>query len=261
MPTAHRFPGKRLYTWYRALIENLQQTAKLVPFLKTLDEGSRSTSFKQAKRIHGLPIHIIRKDSQDTYDIILRICQVCAVNSVYTPVQRVAILDYAPRESREELYTAIKGPFGTTKNLHSFPEIDVTERFPEDWAASAGLCTGGNSALLAFRVPQHDFWGGSGDLELLTVDGSSLDGVVAVEEVKATRTHFTAASTFLAFSRQYRKTSSPCRQKCGVEVLAYRTAYGDAAMSENTIQQHPMVIRHRVKTAPKYHANLRSSAR
>lgn len=88
--------------------------------------------------------------------------------------------------SRYELYTAIKGPFGTTKNLHPFPEIDVTERFPEMWAASdpAGLCTGDNSALLAFRAPRHDFWGGSGDLELLTIDGSLLDGDIAVEEVK-----------------------------------------------------------------------------
>lgn len=87
---------------------------------------------------------------------------------------------------RYELYTAIKGPFGTTKNLHPFPEIDVTERFPDDWEASApaGLCTGDNSALLEFRAPRHDFWGGSGDLELLTVDGSLLDGVIAVEEVK-----------------------------------------------------------------------------
>lgn len=86
--------------------------------------------------------------------------------------------------SRYELYTAIKGPFGTTKNLHPFPEIDVTERFPDDWAASAGLCTGGNSALLKFRAPRHDFWGGSGDLELLTADGSLLSGSIAVEEVK-----------------------------------------------------------------------------
>eukprot|EP00752_Nemacystus_decipiens_P003960 g3626.t1 len=82
-----------------------------------------------------------------------------------------------------ELYTAIKGPFGTTKNLHPFPEIDVSERFPDDWASSAGLCTGDNSALLEFRAPRHDFWGGSGDLELLTVDGSLLDGVITVEEV------------------------------------------------------------------------------
>ncbi len=94
-------------------------------------------------------------------------------------------MPYPPKMYREELYTAIKGPFGTTKNLHPFPEIDVTERFPDDWAASAGLCTGDNSALLAFRAPQHDFWGGSGDLELLTVDGSSLGGSITIEEVKA----------------------------------------------------------------------------
>lgn len=86
--------------------------------------------------------------------------------------------------SRYDLYTAIKGPFGTTTNLHPFPEIDVTERFPDDWAASAGLCTGDNSALLEFRAPRHDFWGGSGDLELLAVDGSLLNGVITVEEVK-----------------------------------------------------------------------------
>lgn len=87
---------------------------------------------------------------------------------------------------RFELYTAIKGPFGTTKNLHPFPEIDVNERFSTEWSASApaGLCTGNNSALLAFRTPRHDFWGGSGDLELLTVDDSLLDGQVTVEEVQ-----------------------------------------------------------------------------
>ncbi|CAM9102436.1 unnamed protein product [Scytosiphon promiscuus] len=84
-----------------------------------------------------------------------------------------------------ELYIAIKGPFGTTKNLHPFPEIDVTERFPADWAASypAGLCTGNNSALLALRTPRHDYWGGSGDLEMLTVDESLLEGDVTIEEV------------------------------------------------------------------------------
>ncbi|CAM9763265.1 unnamed protein product [Pylaiella littoralis] len=84
-----------------------------------------------------------------------------------------------------ELYVAVKGPFGTTKNLHPLPEIDVSQRFPTQWEASspAGLCTGNNSALLAFRVPRHDYWGGSGDLELLTIDASSLDGDVTVEEV------------------------------------------------------------------------------
>lgn len=86
---------------------------------------------------------------------------------------------------RYEVYTAIRGPFGTTDNLHSFPEIDIEARFPSDWAASspAGLCTGNNSALLSFRTPRHDFWGGSGDLDLLTVDASSLDGSATVVEV------------------------------------------------------------------------------
>lgn len=86
---------------------------------------------------------------------------------------------------RHELYTAIRGTFGGTDNLHPFPEIDVDERFPTEWAASspAGLCTGNNSALLSFRAPRHDFWGGSGDLELLTVDTSLLDGDVTVVEV------------------------------------------------------------------------------
>lgn len=61
----------------------------------------------------------------------------------------------------------------------------MTERFPSQWEASspAGLCTGNNSAFLSFRTPKHDFWGGAGDLELLTVDASLLDGVVTVEEV------------------------------------------------------------------------------
>lgn len=110
------------------------------------------------------------------------------INRSDSPVCGLVVLSmlYPPKIHSEELYTAIKGPFGTTKNLHPFPEIDVTERFPDDWAASspAGLCTGDNSALLAFRAPQHDFWGGSGDLELLTVDGSLLDGSITIEEVK-----------------------------------------------------------------------------
>lgn len=69
--------------------------------------------------------------------------------------------------------------------MHPFPEIDITERYAGQWDVTApdGLCTGNNSALISFRTPQHDFWGGNGDLELLTVDASSLYGHVTVEEV------------------------------------------------------------------------------
>lgn len=79
----------------------------------------------------------------------------------------------------------MRGPFGSTDHLHSFPEIDVIERFPQTWKASYpdGLCTGNNSALLLFRVPNHDYWGGSGDLDLLTVDASLLEGEVTIVEV------------------------------------------------------------------------------
>lgn len=89
------------------------------------------------------------------------------------------------KSTRFDVYTAVRGPFGTTRNLHPFPEIDIRERFPAEWEASspAGLCTGNNSALLSFRVPQHDFWGGSGDLELLSADTSSLSGDVDIFEV------------------------------------------------------------------------------
>lgn len=81
----------------------------------------------------------------------------------------------------------MRGPFGTTTNLHPFPEIDITERFSSQWDASSpdGLCTGNNSAFLSFRTPRHDFWGGNGDLELLSVDASLLDGDVVVEEVQS----------------------------------------------------------------------------
>lgn len=94
------------------------------------------------------------------------------------------------QNQRYELYTAIRGPFGTTTNLHPFPEIDIDERFPTQWALSspAGLCTGNNSALLSFRAPRHDYWGGAGDLELLTVDASLLDGDVTMNEVRPTST-------------------------------------------------------------------------
>lgn len=79
----------------------------------------------------------------------------------------------------------MRGPFGSTDHLHSFPEIDVTEWFPQTWKASYpdGLCTGHNSALLSFRVPNHDYWGGSGDLDLLTVNASLLQGEVTIVEV------------------------------------------------------------------------------
>ena len=92
---------------------------------------------------------------------------------------------HPPLRRRHELYTAIRGTFGGTDNLHPFPEIDVDQRFPTEWAASfpAGLCTGNNSALLSFRAPRHDFWGGGGDLELLTADTSLLDGDVTIVEV------------------------------------------------------------------------------
>ncbi|CAM9924718.1 unnamed protein product, partial [Discosporangium mesarthrocarpum] len=81
-----------------------------------------------------------------------------------------------------ELYSAIKGPFGTTSNLHPFPEIDVTKRFGSEWDPQ-GLCVGNNSVLISFRVPQHDYWGGQGDIELLGVDDTQLRGEVAVSEV------------------------------------------------------------------------------
>lgn len=70
--------------------------------------------------------------------------------------------------------------------MHPFPEIDVTERFSAQWDAASpdGLCTGNNSALLSFRTPRHDYWGGGGDLELLSVDASLLDGDMTVEEVR-----------------------------------------------------------------------------
>ncbi|CAM9244645.1 unnamed protein product, partial [Sphacelaria rigidula] len=91
----------------------------------------------------------------------------------------------AANASLFELYTAIRGPFGGTSNLHPFPEIDITERYTGEWDVTApdGLCTGNNSAFISFRTPRHDFWGGNGDLELLTVDASLLNGHVTVEEV------------------------------------------------------------------------------
>lgn len=107
-------------------------------------------------------------------------------NLAYSSAKRVLTFDTLPLTfGSYDLYTAIRGPFGTTDNIHTFPEVDVIARFPENWqsSSSGGLCTGNNSALVSFRTPRHDYWQGPGNLELLSADASLLDGDVVIEEV------------------------------------------------------------------------------
>ncbi|CAM9476002.1 unnamed protein product [Chrysoparadoxa australica] len=75
-----------------------------------------------------------------------------------------------------ELYKAIRGPFGTTRNLHTLPELDIDYEGGVAWANFCDNGGGGNTAVITFRTPQHAYSGGRGDLELLEADTTLLVG-------------------------------------------------------------------------------------
>jgi FG-GAP repeat len=79
-----------------------------------------------------------------------------------------------------ELRRAIIGPFGTTKNLHTLPNIEVAYADPvAEWGLGGTFCSGSatlNTAVLTFLTPAHGMYSYEGALELLTVDNSGLSG-------------------------------------------------------------------------------------
>jgi hypothetical protein len=81
-----------------------------------------------------------------------------------------------------ELRRAIIGPFGTTKNLHTLPNLEVAYADPvAQWGVAGTFCSGTgtlNTAVLTFLTPAHGMYSYEGALELLTVDNTGLGGAV-----------------------------------------------------------------------------------
>ncbi len=83
-----------------------------------------------------------------------------------------------------ELKEAIRGPFGTTHSLHPIPELWVSYGLEDEEESWTEGCCGNisqNTVILTLPVPEHGYYGGPADLELLeVVNPSSLEGSSAL---------------------------------------------------------------------------------